>query len=91
MSSPFSFSKQQFRTVLDMSRTDKSVGLVPALQRAARLRACSLKDHGAENLPVLRRAVQNMVKLDKSRKLSNAFSTSKCDKRRLFSALIKDL
>jgi len=28
------------------------------------------KDHGAENLSVLRRAVQNMVKLEKSRKLS---------------------
>lgn len=28
------------------------------------------KDHGAENLSVIRRAVQNMVKLEKSRKLS---------------------
>jgi predicted transposase YbfD/YdcC len=28
------------------------------------------KDHGAENLSVMRRAVQNMVKLEKSRKLS---------------------
>jgi len=28
------------------------------------------KDHGAENLSVMRRAIQNMVKLEKSRKLS---------------------
>ena len=28
------------------------------------------KDHGAENLSVLRRAVQNMIKLEKSNKLS---------------------
>ena len=28
------------------------------------------KDHGAENLSVIRRAVQNMIKLEKSRKLS---------------------
>lgn len=28
------------------------------------------KDHGAENLSILRRSVQNMIKLDKSRKLS---------------------
>jgi predicted transposase YbfD/YdcC len=28
------------------------------------------KDHGAENLSIIRRSVQNMVKLEKTRKLS---------------------